>query len=239
MSEVNWDLAPEGATMIISSDKELRWANEDGQWGFDKVDGWKFLTGNPLKLSCWKAIATRPTQKTVEDAVECYNGVWPEDEPDDFVCVWNNKGGRFEFWCEGYAPVGYCHHVCTRAEFEAYVKEQGKPHFKATSENLEKIAKDAQGDFVEVEQEGEKWTHTYSDYGVRKDCILIHDKPDIHGQVLIMNRYGEYVLTGTAELKPIKQKLTKAQAWDLCQDYDGPKSMKAYMHDLHEEYDII
>lgn len=26
--------------------------------------------------------------------------------------------------------------------------------------------------------------------------------------------------------------------WDLCQDYDGPKSMKAYMYDLHE-YDII
>ncbi|MEC9061518.1 MAG: hypothetical protein VYC55_07915 [Pseudomonadota bacterium] len=70
--------------------------------------------------------------KTVADAVEYYNGVWPEDEPYDFVCVWNNKGERFEFWCEGYAPVGYCHQVCTREQFEAYVKEQ----------------------------EGEKWTHT-------------------------------------------------------------------------------
>ena len=63
-----------------------------------------------------------------------------------------------------------------------------------------------------------EWAHTYSDYGVRKDCILVHDKPDIHGQVLVVNRYDEYVLTGTVELKPIKPKLTKAQAWDkICE----------------------
>lgn len=74
---IDWNLAPEGATMIISSDKELRWANKDGQWVFNKVDGWKFLTGNPLKLSCWKVIATRPTQtKTVADAVEQEGEKW-------------------------------------------------------------------------------------------------------------------------------------------------------------------
>ena len=65
-----------------------------------------------------------------------------------------------------------------------------------------------------VEQEGEKWTHTYSDYGVIKDCILVHDKPDEYGQVLVLNRRGEYVLTDNVKLKPIKPTLTKSQAWD-------------------------
>ena len=60
-------------------------------------------------------------------------------------------------------------------------------------------------DSLSVEKKDDEWTHTYSDYGVRKDCILIHDKPDIHGQVLVLNRYDKYVLTGTVELKPIKQ----------------------------------
>lgn len=114
--------------------------------------------------------------KTVADAVEYYNGAWPEEK--DAVCVWDDKNKNFEFWISDYEPVSYCYEVCNYEQFEAYVKEQ----------------------------EGEKWTHAYSDYGVRKDCILIHDKPDIHGQVLVVNRYDEYVLTGTVEPKPINTK---------------------------------
>ena len=135
-------------------------ANEDGQWGFDKVDGWKFLTGNPLKLSCLKTIATRSTQtKTVADAVE--------------------------------------------------------------------------------------WTHTYSDYGVRKDCILVHDKPDIHGQVLVVNRYDEYVLTGTVELKPIKPTISEDAKRQLelyvqyrCDKY-GNYNMKSDLSDYLSHHEII
>lgn len=112
-----------------------------------------------------------------------------------------------------------------------YLNDEDKTvAFERVDRPTQKTVEDA------VEQEGEKWTHTYSDYGVRKDCILIHDKPDIHGQVLVMNRYGEYVLTGTAELKPIKPTLTKAQAWDkICEsehEFDIVNRIK-------QMYDII
>ena len=90
------------------------------------------------------------------------------------------------------------------------------------------------------EQESERWTHTYSDYGVRKDCILIHDKPDIHGQVLVMNRYDEYVLTGTVELKPIKPTLTKAEAWDkLLQTDERIRKLDDAIFAIADKYDII
>ena len=86
-----------------------------------------------------------------------------------------------------------------------------------------------------VEQDDEKWTHTFNEL----KCRTIIDKPDREGYIVVVNELGEYYCVLDDEIKPIKPKLTKAQAWDLCQDYDGPKSMKAYMYDLHEEYDII
>ena len=86
-----------------------------------------------------------------------------------------------------------------------------------------------------VEQESEKWTHTIHGLKVR----FLVDGPDEAGEVPVVGDDGYYHLFDADQLKPIKPKLTKAQAWDLCQDYDGPKSMKAYMYDLHDEYDII
>ena len=104
MIDVNWDLAPEGADRVV-----VRFYNGD-------------------EMSCKKVIQ-RPTQKTVADAVEYYERVWPDEK--DSVCVWDDKRKKFEFWISIYEPVSYCYEVCNYEQFEAYA----------------------------VEQEGEKWTH--------------------------------------------------------------------------------
>lgn len=108
-----------------------------------------------------------------------------------------------------------------------------QPNFKATRENLEKIAKDAQGDFVEVE-EGEKWTHTH----LGDKCRVIHEYKSaawvvIHGK-------GDRVIS-IHSLKPIKPKLTKAQAWDIIQEmhaFEGRSYENCYLH-LFKSYDIV
>lgn len=76
-----------------------------------------------------------------------------------------------------------------------------------------------------------KWKHTYIDYGIRKDCIIIHDKPDDYGMVLVMNRRGEYVLTDDFEEKPIKPKLTE----------DAMKAVERFAYSLMEKesYDLV
>jgi hypothetical protein len=38
------------------------------------------------------------------------------------------------------------------------------------------------------------YTHQYSDCGVLRDCNIIHDKPDDYGMIVVVNRFGEYVL---------------------------------------------
>lgn len=185
---IDWNLAPEAATMIISSDKELRWANEDGQWGFDKVDGWKFLTGNPLKLSCWKTIATRPTQKTVADAVEYYGKTFVAGQCTHIRC---GKDGKMFFasgetdsdnWQDSYL-------VCTREQFEAYVKEQ----------------------------EGEKWTHIVDDDEHQLTKCRKHLKLCNGSDWVYVCEKGEYFVPGKmgyCGVKPIKPTITKAEAWD-------------------------
>lgn len=89
---------------------------------------------------------------------------------------------------------------------EVYPKWQ-EPHFMPTRENLEKIAKDAQGDFVEVE-EGEKWTHTY--FSIR--CRIMDLDPDEFGTVVIIKNGGDYALAHPSKLKPIKPAISQEQA---------------------------
>lgn len=92
-------------------------------------------------------------------------------------------------------------------KLEAYMKEL--PNFKATRENLEKIAKDAQGDFVEVEQEGEKWTHVVN-FGFSEQA-----------QCKIISEYGDFVWVQVdgagcpatyrkSALKPIKPTISRS-----------------------------
>lgn len=148
--------------------------------------------------------------KTVADAVEYYNGELPEGEDILGIAYSNNKIVPYYAGspiADGTnSPESYI--ICTRAEFEAYVKEQ----------------------------ESEKWTHIYGS----ERCKVLIDEPDTYGSVVILLESGRYsAFCGKHELKPIKKKLTKSQAWDLCQDYEGSQGMVKYMLDLHDEYDII
>jgi hypothetical protein len=86
-----------------------------------------------------------------------------------------------------------------------------------------------------VEQEGEKWTHTW---GESKCRIIATDetKDEAWVKFELTGNNGIVVLSG---LKPIKPTISKAEAWDLCQDYEGSQSIVKYMLELHEQYDII
>tara|TARA_S200002703_G_scaffold159045_1_gene171244 strand:+ start:1803 stop:2402 length:600 start_codon:yes stop_codon:yes gene_type:complete len=129
MSNIDWSKAPTSADRIVENpmDSSLHWGN-----------GKKVLIHGNWKSNAWgyHAVATHPTtppeeqRKTVEDAVAAYPGGWPE-EP-DFVCLWNSKDERFEFWLKGCHPVGWCYQVCTREEFEACVAAKSKPEWTHT-----------------------------------------------------------------------------------------------------------
>ena len=147
-----------------------------------------------------------PTEqtKTVADAVEWHKSkgwgvIWASEERD---CITYGIMGFAFANSNSVSESRYI--ICTRAEFEAYVKEQ----------------------------EGEKWTHTH----LGEKCYVVH----IDGcaaWVVVQNAGGKIVTTHG--LKPIKPTITKAEAWDLCQDYEGSQGMVKYMLDLHEEYNII
>ena len=109
------------------NDNAIAAAREYDKW-LDKDDSGYIHAGEHFDAFL-ADVTTRPTEperKTVYDAVEYYNGVWPDD---DFSTIWISDG-RFELGSRVTLAT-----VCTREQFEAYVKEQ----------------------------EGEKWTHTYNE----------------------------------------------------------------------------
>jgi hypothetical protein len=166
-------------------------------------------------------------RKTVEDAVEHFNKVWP--------C----EGG--ELWYEPemgwltrqtkYADID-AYKVCNQSEFEACVAANSEPHFKATRENLKKIAKDAKS------KSEPEWTHCTS----LGKCRVLIDIPDEHGYVVI-ERDGEgYSLVPPRCLKPIKPTISKSEAWDkltkLNGKYQNMDTMTAIMT-LCGEYEVV
>lgn len=162
----------------------------------------------------------RPTQKTVADAVEYFDGVWPkpiEGNPpsyDEQVIIYCTKSDGCEseigeYYAGGrhFDPYFFCQ-VCTRAEFEAYVKEQ----------------------------EGEKWTHElWGD----KAYIKIYE-PDCDGYLMAVTEGNGYNLVKIEDLKPIKPTLTKAEAWDKLKDLPAHEwSIHSHVMELENKYDII
>lgn len=127
MSLVNWDLAPAGATMIISHQEELRWACKDGQWIYSDTSGWKFSAGNPLKLGCWKVLVVRTPHKTIKDVVEWTGSTWPSKDvvgiaycpiSEQFIGYMRNS--PIDLGKETIRKI-----ICTRKQFEDYLKKQG------------------------------------------------------------------------------------------------------------------
>ena len=153
-TDLNWNMAQEGALEVVQYGNRLTWRKGIKIWCFVQEKWCDYV-------SDWQTIATRPQpeRKTVNDAVEEFDGKW--SEPEDFVCVWNEKQHNFEFWLNNHVPFDYCYQVCTCKEFEACVaaKNNSETHLKATRENLEKIAEGAKGDFVEVDEP--EWTHMH------------------------------------------------------------------------------
>ena len=110
MSEINWDLAPEGAVELRLGrvDAISRWFNSDGE-AFGS-DGWFTPTIE------YKTIATRPQQKTVADAYEWANGEWRDGRE---VIWYSSDSEDFRWGSDKTKNI-----VCTRQQFEAYAKEQ-------------------------------------------------------------------------------------------------------------------
>lgn len=79
--------------------------------------------------------------------------------------------------------------VCTYEQFESYAKEQ------------------------EAKQEGEKWTHETAE---SEYCIILIDKPDHFGNVVILKEEWGYADYPLSSLKPIKPTMTKEQHEFLC-----------------------
>jgi hypothetical protein len=87
---------------------------------------------------------------------------------------------------------------------------------------------------VADKQEGEKWTHAYREGEI--ECKVIEPKPDFNGNIVVFNHFNEYQLIEPKHLKPIKPKLTKAEAWDKLMER---KTNSSEVNTLKQQYEII
>lgn len=114
-------------------------------------------------------------------------------------------------------------YVCTRAEFEAYVKEQeDKQEYPPLTQSLIK----------EAEQETEKWTHEY--HG--DNCKIVHQEK---WQAWIVSEKGLSKLVPISELRKPKPALTKEQAWVKMQSLIPKYGVTSAYIIVKRDYDII
>ena len=190
MSEVNWnDNAKEAVEKFYEylDEQGMHYANSSACI----ADFFEWLTSTQTK--------------TVADAVEWHKSKgwglsWASKAKD---CITHGKLG-FAFADSRNIQLDR-KLVCTRAEFEAYVKEQ----------------------------EGEKWTHTYTDdTGTDIRCRLLAE----HGEWAWIEDAGTVDTISKSWLKPIKPTLTKAEAWNMLMKR---KTNSAEVNTIKQQYDII
>lgn len=211
MIDVNWD---DNAKAAVNTYNDWALENDLGIHAF-----FEHLTNNGH---------TQP--KTVADAVAEHKGKWPFSH--SIVMMWYSpKHGHFFAFGEGYDFCEGEYQVCTRAEFEAYVKEQES-----------KITMDDINEHISTgEQEGEKWTHTYDGQKVR----WLGDKPDSCEEMAIQYQSGEYGLARVSALKPIKPTISEdaKRQLELYVQYRvdkyGDYAMKSDLSDYMSHHDII
>ena len=119
MSDVNWDLAPEGAEKLIQFGYLVTWA-KDGFWWDYHQDAWAEL--ELLLESDDVIIATRPQEprKTVSDAYEYFDGDISSlrFENQDCVVVYRPSLKVFAVWrCGWSGRSGDEYEICTGDEF--------------------------------------------------------------------------------------------------------------------------
>lgn len=157
----------------------------------------------------------RPKQtKTVADAVEYY-GEWP-NEAHRFIyyCLESNK---FVSHAAEYKDTKEAYKVCTRDEFEAYVKEQESSQVSCS--------------------EDEKWTHRTHD-GDRCRVIYEGDK-----RTWILTEYTQDKLVKNEDLKPIKPSISESKMMERIKyraiSIDDDDEFGAKVRAWLDEYDII
>lgn len=149
---------------------------------------------------CERYLKAFVTKKTVADAVEYYNSNFPEGYGILGIAYSNNK--ITPYYSGSPIADGTCspesYIICTRAEFEAYVKEQeAKKKYPPLTQSL----------IDEAEQEADKWTHEY--HG--DNCKIVHQEK---WQAWVISENGLSKLVPISELRKPKPALTKEQAWD-------------------------
>jgi transcription antitermination factor NusG len=117
---------------------------------------------------------------------------------------------------------------------DALTFEMGKWFFCYTAGQKGVVCTRKQFETYGREQEGEKWTHTTS----LGKCRVLIDTPDKQGYVVVELDNNAYAIVPPRCIKPIKPTLTKAQAWDMVQDYEGVDGIVKYILELHSKYDI-
>lgn len=132
--EVDWKLAPEGATELVKvCIGGQRWRNPEKLQYWEMNGSFEGYYNKNSPVDEAKVLATRPQQtKTVADAYEYLNsaadGKWFGSY--NYLCYRENN-----HWF--YSGDKNDDVICSREQFEAYAKEQGN------------------------KQEDEKWTHTH------------------------------------------------------------------------------
>jgi hypothetical protein len=184
--------APEGAVAILVkvNKKTLRYVNSEGKVWFG--GDWVSCADGDTKT-----IATRPQQprKTVEDAVEHFNKVWPN-------LSWNYAYCDIDTarWYCGNAAEEAFELVCTREEFEACVaaKSKSEPEWTHTIKGercfIKESTPDVQG-YILLSAE------------IRGYLLVKHDNP------------------GLEPIKPIKPTISKSEAWDMVTTPDAEQSI--------------
>ena len=88
----------------------------------------------------WQIIAARPQEqkvKTIDDAIKCFDGVWPEMLPlPDITGYWFAGDGRL-VWSYVKSGLKKQKHICTREEFEARAAEMNKPWMPEVGQECE------------------------------------------------------------------------------------------------------
>lgn len=208
MIDVNWD---DNAKAAVNTYNDWALENDLGIHAF-----FEHLTNNGH---------TQP--KTVADAVEYYGKTFVAGQWTHIRC---GKDGKMFFasgetdsdnWQDSYL-------VCTREQFEAYVKEQeAKQKYPPLTQSL----------IDEAEQEDEKWTHKWNG----RKCIVVFTDDYMSW----VKGEGLNKLVTTDSLKPIKPTISKdaKRQLELYVQYRvdkyGDYAMKSDLSDYLSHHEII
>lgn len=124
---------------------------------------------------------------------------------------WDMNGDFAGYYGEG-SPIDEAKVIAIRPQIAAVADAVAS--FKATRENLEKIAKDAQGEFVEVDEKESEPECTHEIRATKEYCY-ISEGPNDSGQVFIKTNKGIWDCLYVEQLKPIKPTITKSDFADF------------------------